>query len=365
MMQENNKEQKKDIIIFKWVSVVEKYNFFEYLSVMIDSGVTVSEALVSVLSRVTNPFFKLKIEELNTYVSSWDSFSKSMKKIPQVFDIGQVSVVEAWEETGNLVESLQKLSDDLKRMHDLKSKVKASLTYPVIIFLFLILAIIIVLAYVIPSLTPLFATSEIELPFATIALIATSDFLINNYLYIIFVLFALVVLFVWYKSTKEGRNRINNIILGTPLVWKVYRNYVLSNISASLWGLVWSGVNIIKALRLTGKSSGSSLYEDLFEDIIKGVSNGKKIVEAMEDVDEEWEYFPLDFLQMLSVWERTAKIEEISGKINAQYTREVDYSLANLTKWVEPVAILLAWIFVLWFAFAIFGAILKVTQTVS
>jgi len=85
----------------------------------------------------------------------------------------------------------------------------------------------------------------------------------------------------------------------------------------------------------------------------------------MEEVDPEGRYFPLDFLQMLSVWEKTARLEWISKKINAQYTREVDYSLANLTKWIEPIAILFAWVFVLWFAFAIFGAILKVTQTVN
>lgn len=362
-----NKQQNKsnEIILFKSVSTIEKYNFFEYLSVMVDSWVTISDALESVLARIKNPFFSEKISELKTYVSSGDSFSKSMRKVPQIFDIGEVSIIEAWEATGMLVESLQKLSDDLKRTYELKKKVKASLTYPIIIFIFLILAVVIVLAYVIPSLTPLFATAEVELPAATIALIATSEFLTNNYWYIIFVVFAATVAFVGYRSTPEWKDKINNILLATPLIGSVFQNYVLSNISASIGTLVGSGVNIIKALRLTGKSTGSSLYERLFEQIIDKVSNGQKIVESMEEVDPEGKYFPLDFLQMLSVWEKTARLEGISKKINAQYTREVDYSLANLTKWIEPIAILFAWVFVLWFAFAIFGAILKVTQTVN
>ena len=95
-----------------------------------------------------------------------------------------------------LVESLQTLSDDLKRVYELKLKVKTALTYPIIIFLFLILAVVIVLSYVIPALTPLFETAEVELPFATVALIATSDFLVNNYWYIIFIIFASIVALV-------------------------------------------------------------------------------------------------------------------------------------------------------------------------
>jgi len=361
------KEQNKkdDFILFKSVTNTEKYNFYEYLSVMIDAWVWFSSALESVQARLSNPFFREKIKELNTYISSWDSFSKSMRKVPQIFNIWEVSIIEAWEQTGKLVESLQKLSDDLKKMDELKKKVKWALTYPIVIFLFLVLAVVIVLTYVIPQLLPLFTDSGVELPAATQALMSTSDFLINNYWYIIFIIFSLVVAFVWYKSTNEWRTKINNILIQAPLIGSVYKNYALANISSSLWSLIGSWVSIIKALKLTGKSSGSSLYEWLFDQIIVKVSNGSKIVEAMEEVDPEGIYFPVDFLQMLSVWEKAAKLEEINKKINEQYMREVDFSLWNMTKWIEPIALLLAWSFVLWFAFAIFGAILKVTQTVG
>ncbi|MDQ7009174.1 MAG: type II secretion system F family protein [Candidatus Gracilibacteria bacterium] len=365
MVNKETNNLKKEFIFIKSVSTIEKYNFYEYLSVMVDAGVGFSNALESVQSRITNPFFSEKIEELNTYIKSGDSFSKSMRKVPQIFDIGEISIIEAGEQTGKLVQSLQKLSDDLKKMDALKKKVKGALTYPIVIFSFLILAVIIVLTYVIPQLLPLFETAEVELPGATQALIATSEFLQNNYWYIIFVIFTLIVAFIGYKSTKEGKTAINNILIQAPLIGKVYKNYALANISSSLGSLVGSGVSIVKALKLTGKASGSSLYEGLFDKIITRVSNGSKIVESMEEVDPEGIYFPADFLQMLSVGERAAKLEQINIKINEQYMKEVDYSLGNMTKWIEPLALLLAGGFVLWFAFAIFGAILKVTETVS
>ena len=84
----------------------------------------------------------------------------------------------------------------------------------------------------------------------------------------------------------------------------------------------------------------------------------------MREVDEDKFYFPNSYLQMLAVWEKTANMEEISEKMVDQYTREVDYSLSNLTKWIEPLAIVIASLFVLWFAFAVFWAILQVTEVV-
>jgi len=152
--------------------------------------------------------------------------------------------------------------------------------------------------------------------------------------------------------------------LGLPLVGKVYKNYILSGIASNLGNLITSGVPVIKALSLVGKATNNMVYESLMTEVTQKVSLGNKIVDSMKEVDETHEYFPSDFLQMLSVGETTASLDKTTKKLHDQYTREVNYSLANLTKWIEPLAILIAAIFVLWFAFAIFGAILKITQTV-
>lgn len=355
----------KQFIFSKNISIVDKYNFYEYLSVMLDGWVSISESLESVIEKISSPYFKQKIKELMTYISSWDSFSKSMKKLPHIFESSEISIIEAWETTWALVESLAKISEDLKKIYELKNKVKWALIYPMIIFIFLFLAIIVVLTYVIPAIKPLFDNSEVELPYATKALIFTSDFIINNFLLIILALFSLFVLFIWYKNTNNWKRQIDMFLLWLPLIWKVYRNYILSNIASTLWSLVWSWISVFKTLSLVWKSVNNSVYQDLFDEVIVRVWRWEKIVDSLREVDLEKIYFPADFTQMLSVWEKTATLEKISKKIYNQYEKEVSYSLANLTKWIEPLAILLAWIFVVWFAFAIFWAILKVTETVS
>jgi len=349
---------------FKKVSLVEKFNFYEYLSVMLDGGVTISETLESVQTKIKNTYFKEKIRELETFVSSGDSFSKSMKKIPQVFSPAEISMIESGETTGKLSLALAHLSENLQKSYDLRSKIKGALTYPAIIFLFLILAVVIVLIYVIPAVSQLFETSDVALPLATRALVASSNFMIHQWAFILLFVATAGVLFYGYKNTPKGKANLDYFLLALPLAWKVYKNYILASLSTNLGSLISSWVSVVQSLSLTAKSLNNEVYESHLLAVMQKVSWGQKIVDSMQEVDPEHQIFPLDFLQMLSVWEKTASLDTVTKKITNQYTREVNYSLASLTKWIEPIAILIAGIFVLWFAFAIFGAILKVTQTV-
>ena len=357
--------KEKDIIIFKKISDLDKYNFYEYLSVMLDSWVWIIEALESVQEKLDNIYFKQRINQLLVFINSWDSLSKAMKKDPTIFGDHEVSIIEAWEVTWTLDKSLSDLASNIKSIYELKKKIKSSLTYPAIIFLFLIVAIVIILTYVIPTLIPLFNEYDAELPFSTKALISTSDFLIENWLLLIFLIISVVIALLIYKNTDSWKESIDNFLLWLPLIWNVYKNYILSNISLTMWNLIWAWVPTLKMLKLVWKSSWSKAYERLFNLIAKKVEIWEKIVDSMQEVDKEKFYFPVSFIQLMSVWEKTANLEVISKKVYNQFKREVEYSLINLVKWIEPFAILIASAFVLWFAFAIFGAIMKLTSSIN
>lgn len=124
--------------------------------------------------------------------------------------------------------SLARLSENLRKSHDLRAKIKSAMTYPMIIFLFLILAVIIVLAYVIPAVSQLFETTDTELPFATLALISASDFVINRWYMLLFFAVSCVLLFIGYKNTDSGRASIDHMLLTLPLIGKVRKNYLLA-----------------------------------------------------------------------------------------------------------------------------------------
>lgn len=349
--------------LIKKVWLKERFNFYEYMSTMVDGWVTITDALESMLWRVGSPFFREKIKELRLFISSGDSFSKAMKKMPDIFPVAEAAVVQAGEESWNLVQALSKLSEDLVSRYELSQKIKSAMTYPIIIFLFLIWAVVIVLLYVMPEVKSMFVEQGIDLPFATVALIATSDFLVNHYMLLIFFIITSIVCLMAYLSTESWKRVINYFIINAPLIGKVYRNYTLAHISWSIGSLNAGGISIVKTLKLVGESTGSYIYRTILYDVSKDVAGGKTLVQSLADRDETKEFFPHDFLQMLAVWEKTATLEEVTKKIKKQYTKEVDYSLQNLVKWIEPVAILIAWVFVLWFAFAVFGAILEMTDS--
>ena len=350
---------------FKKVSLVDKYNFYDYMWMMIEWWVSISDALSSVSNKIRNTFFVSKINELKMYISSWDSFSKSMKKMPMIFSNSETAIIESGETTGDLHTTFLKLSEDLKKIHNLQQKIKWALTYPLIIFIFLLVAVLIVLTYVIPAILPVFDNSWVELPFATIMLISVSNFIRDNALLLILFFIATAIFFSFYKNTQKWRLVISNFLLNFPIVWTVYRNYILSIFASNLGTLMSSWVPVVKALKLVSKAINNIEYQELISLISDEVARWNKITDAMQEADKKGKYFTPDFIQLFSVWEKTASLDVVTKKISLQYSIEVDNSLWNLTKWIEPIAILIAWFFVVWFAFAIFWAILKVTETVS
>lgn len=126
--------------------------------------------------------------------------------------------------------------------------------------------------------------------------------------------------------------------------------------------LMSSGVSIVKSFHLTGSSSGNKIVEEMYFRMADDISHGKKVYESMKNVDTMEIIFSPDILQMIESAEKTSTIDTVAAKISEQYRREVDASLANMVKFIEPMALLLAGVFVLWFAVAIFSAIMQVVS---
>ncbi len=129
--------------------------------------------------------------------------------------------------------------------------------------------------------------------------------------------------------------------------------------------LLSSGIPIVRTLRLTGEASENVVSEEILEDVAKRVEQGDRIAESIEGADPDHTIFPRDFVQLVAAGERTSTINKVAERSSAQYKREVDMSVQMLVKFVEPLAIIFASVFVLWFAIAIFAAIIQITQSVG
>lgn len=153
---EKNTQEVREARFWHRISTKEKALFYEHLANMVDGGVPVIAALHSFLDKNRNVKLDEEITNLLMFVESGDSFSIAMKKLPSVFDKREVAIVEAGEQSGTMQHSFVSLSNELRNQEELALKIKGALTYPFIIVLFLVGAVMTIMTYIIPKLEPLF-----------------------------------------------------------------------------------------------------------------------------------------------------------------------------------------------------------------
>lgn len=191
----------REVRFWHRISTKEKALFYEHLANMVDGGVPVISALRSFLDKNRNVKMEVEITNLLVFVESGDSFSIAMKKLPSIFDKREVAIIEVGEQSGSMQHSFVSLANELRNQEELTSKVKGALTYPFIIVLFLLGAVMTIMTYIIPKLEPLFMDSGVELPFATQTLIATSRFIQGNFWGIIIMIIVAILIFQAYKKS--------------------------------------------------------------------------------------------------------------------------------------------------------------------
>lgn len=347
----------------KRISAKDKVLFYESVANLLDGGVTLLAAFKGFASRL--PIWPLKDAVENTifFVESGDQLNTAMRKLPHFYTEKEIAIIEAGEQTGMLKDTFMAIAKELRTSQELRSKVMGALTYPMVIMIFLVLAVVVIMVYVIPQIMPVIVEMAVELPLSTKSLMMVSDFFRNNIAMIFGFFVAAVLIFRGFVVTDTGkmwfdRFKIYNIVSG-----KVYKDYIIVQVMGTFNLLSSSGVSVVRALRLTGASAGNSFVSSVYNLIADEVSKWRKISEAMIDIDKDGKIFTPDILQLIESAEKTSTVHQTTAKISDQYRRELDASLAMMVKFIEPVALLAAGVFVTWFALAIFGVVMQITQS--
>lgn len=287
----------------------------------------------------------------------------AMRKIPNFYTEKEIAIIEAGEQTGMLKDTFIAIAGELRMQEELRSKVIGALTYPFIILVFLVLAVSVIMVYMIPQIMPVISEMAAEMSFWTSSLIAVSDFMREHIVWIIALIIALALIFRAYVVTDTGRMAWDKYKLYNVLTGKVYKNYIIVQVMATQYLLSSSGVSIVKALRLTGASAGNVFINQMYQTISLDVSRGKRLSEAMIDADKDHYIFTPDIIQLIESAEKTSTVHTTSKKIGEQYKRELDAALAMMVKFIEPIALLGAGLFVMWFAMAIFSVVMQITKS--
>jgi type IV pilus assembly protein PilC len=319
--------------MFKKVKPKSLQVFARQLATMIEAGVSVVAALVTLEEQTDDKYLQEVVGEVRADVESGMILSRALARHPKVFSRLFVAMVAAGESSGTLDVVLDRVATQIEKETKLKRRVKSAMVYPTVVLSFATLVLIFMLMFIVPVFQKVFDELNGQLPTPTRIIIAMSHALRGYW----FIIFPLVGLTIWVlkrlKNTPEGTRRWDQFKLRVPMkIGDVVQKVALARISRTLATLVAAGVDIISALDIAAGTSGNWVLESALQRTSERVHEGMPIsVPLSEDP-----IFPPMVSQMVKIGEETGELDKMLGKIADFYEDEVDASIASLTSIIEP-----------------------------
>jgi type IV pilus assembly protein PilC len=311
---------------------VELMRFTRQLSILINAGVPILECLDILQKQEQNISLKRVIKSITMQVEEGKSLNDSMSQ-QQGFDKLYCALVKAGESAGILDSILVKLAEFLEKAEKLKKQVKSALTYPAIVVIVGIIVIFGLMTFVVPQFVDMLKETNQKIPWVTQVVMDVSDFFINYTILLIALIISGTMLFLNYIKTEQGKQEWDRFTMSTPLFGMLVIKGNLSSFTRTLATMLSAGVPIIDSLEICISTlDNTQIAKDLTK-VRKAVIEGKSITEPLARIS----YFPPLVTQMIKVGESTGNLDQMLIKVADVFEDEVEELVANLTKLVEPI----------------------------
>lgn len=321
--------------LFSKVSQEELIVFTRQLATLQRAGVPILVSLSSISEEVINPYFRRIIEEIASDIESGKSFSDAISKFPSIFSDIYVNMIRSGEASGKLEEVLNNLASLIEHEMDIRMKVKQAIRYPMLVMITLSIAFPILIMFVVPKFSALFARFNTKLPLPTEILLSLHFILSHYWFFIILAIGSLVIVFRSFIHTPSGRYLWDSVKLKMPIFGQLLSKIALSRFSRMTSLLSSSGIPIINTLEVVKGSVGNTVIAASIDNIIKGIGEGKGIAEPMKASG----LFPGIVVQMVKIGEETGKTNDLLLHVSNYYDSQADYTVKNLTALIEPILI--------------------------
>ena len=309
-------------------------SFTRQLATMMTAGLPMTDALALLKNQQENEsalYFIL--EKILSDVRGGMSLGSSMKKYVNIFGEAYVASISAGEEAGVLEEILSKLATNLENENEFQGKVKGAMIYPTIVIVGMLAVMVIMMIFVIPKLTSLYADfGTAKMPAITQGLMAVSSWMAKLW-------FLFPILFVAPSIIlKAGaKNPVFNLkkdkfLLKIPILGKLTQMSVLASTARTLSMLLTAGIPLVEALRIVATVSGNEVFKQAYIEIADKVAKGFGISVSFENTS----VFPLIVTQMVATGEATGKLDEVLMKVANYFSVEAEQSVGALTSAIEP-----------------------------
>jgi type IV pilus assembly protein PilC len=312
----------------------DKAVFARQFATMINSGLAVLRALSVLEEQTQNPRLKKIVTAVRADVETGMPLSDAMAKHPVAFDRLYVAMVRAGETGGALDKTLIRLAVQLEKDDSLRRAIKSAMTYPILIAVFALMVMFGMILFIIPIFANMYNELGGELPSLTRMMMGLSNTLKSYW----FIIFPATILAIWalvrLKKTEQGRRIWDRIKLKLPMkVGPVVQKIALARFSRTLATLIGSGVPILQAIEITGKTSGNAVIEESMTDVKESVRSGETVARPLSRVP----VFPPMVTNLISIGEETGALDSMLNKVADFYEDEVDAAVKSLTSIIEPI----------------------------
>lgn len=347
--------------LLQGVSADEKVFLVKNLAAMLDAGLTTSRALAVMERQTKNARLKSVIGSLIAEVRRGGTLSAAFDKFRDVFSPLLVSMVRAGEESGKLGESLRVVALQMDRTNSLRKKIRGALMYPGIVLTAMVGIGILMLIYVVPTLTATFEELGTDLPATTKFVIAASNFLAAHTILSLVALLAIFALFVVGLRTVRGRQASDFLMLRVPVIRNLVMEVNSARTARTMASLLSSGVDMVVAIGITRDVVANSFYQKVLVEAEAGVVKGMALSEAFI---KHPELYPPLMAEMVAVGEETGKLTELLRETAEFYENSVDQETKDLSTIVEPFLMIVIGAAVGFFAISMIAPIYSLSNAI-
>lgn len=314
-------------------------NFFlTQLSTYVKSGIPLVESM-EILSRQakkkeTKTLYKKIVFELN----KGTTFSKCLEKQGKVFPKMLINMLKTSEMTGDLTGVLDDMAAYYKQQDTNRKQIINAMTYPSVLMIFAMAVFTFVITYVVPNFTSMYTTAGAELPTITKIIMTVSDFVIQNWYFLLLgIILVVVIIALLYKSSKSSKYGMQYILMHIPVVKDIIIYNQLVTFTGTFATLIKHDVFITDSMEILSKITENEIYKKIIDSSIQNLSKGNGVSIAFKG---NWA-FPETAYEMLVTGERTGKLGEMLQHVTEYYQEEQTSLIARLKSLIEPLMIIM------------------------
>lgn len=346
-------EKQKSAGLFDKIKAKDLISMFVHLEQLERAGVSIIDSINDLRETADSVRIKNLMHEIYESIKNGNLFSESLAKSPDIFNSTYIGLIAMGEKTGNLASAFASIIEDIKWNMDIRRKTRKATTGPMFGILLMFVVMGVMTSIVVPKVTGFLMSQDIELPFMTIALIKFSDFIKNNWYFIIFTLPALWIIVKILARSPEIAVRIDEIKLKLPIIGPIMNKIDAAKFCQFFAMTFKSGLGVLECLEASSGVIQNKAMKRGITVVKQQVSDGQSLAKSIALTG----YFPNLVVRMFKIGEESGNMENALQNIKFFYDREINDSIDRLVSMIQPTLTMVMGGMIAWITIAVFGPI--------